>query len=481
MTINQLMESVLGKSCCLEGEFGDATPFTSSSVGVAKQLCDRLGMNDFEKTGTEPLYNGLTGEYMGDVFIGPVYYQRLKHLVAEKIHCLTGEHDVLTKSGWKNITKITMNDMVATLENNKLVYTNPIKILEYPDHEGDMYYISNDNVDLLVTENHRMWVSSPRIKHGKWSKYTFEKANNIFGKHVRYKKDAEWKCKKFQLILPSVLNFPEKKIDMNSWLIFFGMIIFNFRIISKNKIHITITKERVKEYLFETIKLIGYKFSVIDDKTISISDYQLCHYMSSNKKLPSWILELNKRQSRLLVQSLLFTNGKSKNRSFEYDTFSTEFADQLQHLCLHAGWSANISLVIPKGYKKFINNREFIYQHDLLKVTVITRKYYHTANHPKEKNEIEKLFYQKCPVYCLEVPSEVFYVRLNGKAVWTGNSRAQGPNATLTRQPLEGRSREGGKLMPQWYLKLLLVYIVVGNIIKNRGTLKCNIYRNFQS
>jgi DNA-directed RNA polymerase II subunit RPB2 len=86
MTINQLMESVLGKSCALEGTFGDATPFTSSSVGVANELCDRLGMNGFERTGTEPLYNGMTGEFMGDVFIGPVYYQRLKHLVSEKIH-----------------------------------------------------------------------------------------------------------------------------------------------------------------------------------------------------------------------------------------------------------------------------------------------------------------------------------------------------------------------------------------------------------
>lgn len=98
MTINQMMESVLGKSCCLEGEFGDATPFTSSSVGIAESLCDRLGMHDFERTGTEPLYNGMTGEYMGEVFIGPVYYQRLKHLVSEKIHARSqGPNATLTR------------------------------------------------------------------------------------------------------------------------------------------------------------------------------------------------------------------------------------------------------------------------------------------------------------------------------------------------------------------------------------------------
>ena len=86
MTINQLMESVLGKSCCMEGKFGDSTPFTESSINIAETLCDKLGMNDFERTGSETLYNGMTGEIMGKVFIGPTYYQRLKHLVSDKIH-----------------------------------------------------------------------------------------------------------------------------------------------------------------------------------------------------------------------------------------------------------------------------------------------------------------------------------------------------------------------------------------------------------
>lgn len=88
MTINQLLECVLGKSCLIEGEFGDATPFTNdnSQKNIAEQLCERLGMNGYSSTGKEMLYNGMTGEPMGHVFIGPVYYQRLKHLVDEKIH-----------------------------------------------------------------------------------------------------------------------------------------------------------------------------------------------------------------------------------------------------------------------------------------------------------------------------------------------------------------------------------------------------------
>ena len=98
MTINQLMETVLGKTCSIRGEYGDATPFTASSVNVAQRLCDELQMEKMNGNGTELLTNGMTGECMGEVFMGPVYYQRLKHLVSEKHHArATGPVTTLTR------------------------------------------------------------------------------------------------------------------------------------------------------------------------------------------------------------------------------------------------------------------------------------------------------------------------------------------------------------------------------------------------
>lgn len=98
MTINQLMESVLGKSCTIEGNYGDATPFVSSNNNIAEQICERLGMNGYERSGKEMLYNGMTGCPLGLCFIGPVYYQRLKHLVSDKIHARsTGLVTTLTR------------------------------------------------------------------------------------------------------------------------------------------------------------------------------------------------------------------------------------------------------------------------------------------------------------------------------------------------------------------------------------------------
>ena len=87
MTISQLLECVLGKSCAIKGKFGDSTAFTSSSIDIADKLCDELSKTGFERHGTEILYSGFTGEELESrIFIGPTYYQRLKHLVSEKMH-----------------------------------------------------------------------------------------------------------------------------------------------------------------------------------------------------------------------------------------------------------------------------------------------------------------------------------------------------------------------------------------------------------
>ena len=86
MTINQLIESVIGKSSVINGKYGDATPFTDESKTIAEEACKALGMHGYESTGKEMLMNGMTGEQMGMFFIGPVYYQRLKHLVSDKMH-----------------------------------------------------------------------------------------------------------------------------------------------------------------------------------------------------------------------------------------------------------------------------------------------------------------------------------------------------------------------------------------------------------
>jgi DNA-directed RNA polymerase II subunit RPB2 len=98
MTIAQLLECVLGKACTLEGTVADATPFSENSVDISTKICDRLATCGFERTGTETMYNGMTGEQIkARIFIGPTYYQRLKHLVSDKMHARAeGDVQILT-------------------------------------------------------------------------------------------------------------------------------------------------------------------------------------------------------------------------------------------------------------------------------------------------------------------------------------------------------------------------------------------------
>lgn len=84
MTIAQLMECVMGKACSALGTTGDASPFTGMSVEDIAKVLEKEGL---ERYGNEIMYNSRTGEQMETaIFVGPTYYQRLKHMVCDKIH-----------------------------------------------------------------------------------------------------------------------------------------------------------------------------------------------------------------------------------------------------------------------------------------------------------------------------------------------------------------------------------------------------------
>lgn len=84
MTIGHLIECLLGKVCTIMGREGDSTPFNGVQVSEISALLEQCG---YAGDGTEVLYNGESGEPMeARIFIGPTYYQRLKHMVKDKEH-----------------------------------------------------------------------------------------------------------------------------------------------------------------------------------------------------------------------------------------------------------------------------------------------------------------------------------------------------------------------------------------------------------
>ena len=104
MTIGQLLESLIGKVGIIRGEYVDATPFNEINLDEAFDILEKNGYN---KYGYETLYCGMTGKQIkSQIFIGPTYYLRLKHLVQEKIHSRAkGPKTILTRQPSEGRTK----------------------------------------------------------------------------------------------------------------------------------------------------------------------------------------------------------------------------------------------------------------------------------------------------------------------------------------------------------------------------------------
>ena len=81
MTIGQLVETLMGKACVNAGGYGDCTAFVNK--GSKHELFGKiLNQNGYNSSGNQQLYNGMTGEQLdAEIFIGPTYYMRLKHMV----------------------------------------------------------------------------------------------------------------------------------------------------------------------------------------------------------------------------------------------------------------------------------------------------------------------------------------------------------------------------------------------------------------
>ncbi len=96
MTLGQLMESIAGKVAALDARFVDATPFYKEPIDFLEFELKKLG---YPPDGTELMYDGRTGELIRTpIYIGIVYYQRLHHMVADKMHARArGPVQILTR------------------------------------------------------------------------------------------------------------------------------------------------------------------------------------------------------------------------------------------------------------------------------------------------------------------------------------------------------------------------------------------------
>ncbi len=370
--------------------------------------------------------------------------------IGDKLSCYTPDHDVLTDKGWINITELTMDHKVASLVGERLIYQNPIALQEY-DVDDEIYHIKSNQVDLLVTKNHRMYVSNRGDRN-----FIMENAENIINKRRYYKKNCNlWIPdvsnnipKEFIIIDNNLVKFEiESKliIDINDWLQFIGLWYAEGWVKKNTKYaNFAADKPRVKEYLTNFCN--KYNLEIYKDKYHSsdneenrwrITSKAIGNYLeiysvgAINKKLPEWTWLLNREQCKFLIKGMLLGDGHIMNNGTErYDTSSVQLADDFQKLCLHAGYSCNKIIKYKAGHTSIKKDGYKITQTvDAYRLTIIKKQNEPIVNKNYKlgfpETSMDKFIKYTGKVYCCTVPegNGIIYVRRNGIPVWSGNSR----------------------------------------------------------
>ncbi len=464
-----------------KGYVPEETPIENGDVIIGKvtPIQPAPGSNKCFKDSSE-IYKSIENAIIDRVFTGifdSEGYEMIKirtrseriPKIGDKFCCFSSDHDILTLKGWKKVNEITLNDKIACLINgNTLEYKNPTHIQEY-DYNGELYKIKSNQVDLIVTPNHRMYVGNRNGEN-----YKIIKAEDIYGKRLTYKKNVEnynsqnqhellyyYDNNKNKTIHPTgfILKDEENNEDINilnidDWLLFFGIwIAEGFASNTKRSLQVSFAahKQRVKDELTRVCENMAFKITKKKDENNaneeniwSISDKKLRKYMEKlsvgavNKSLPDWVWDLTQIQCQTLIKGMLLGDGHTmSNGTCRYDTSSTQLADDFQKLCLHAGWSCNKILKYEAGHEATTSYGEIIKStKDAWRLTIITKqnnplvnkniKEDGTNRHDTwinfDDNELKDSIKNK--VYCCSVPDDgIIYVRRNGYSVWCGQSR----------------------------------------------------------
>lgn len=285
--------------------------------------------------------------------IAKVRFRKVRRPELGDKHCLTPDHQVLTENGWMSIKDITTDTFVCALEqDNSISYTKVVNVWKYHCENESLVKFQSTNIDLVTTENHKLWVKQ---RDGEYGMVEAGRVDKTF----THTKAGDNTQPDFQL----VKDF-EVTLDMDTFLKGFGSWVSNVA---------TNFTPDILQYL-DTL---------------------------SRTCLPSWVWKLSKRQAATLYDSLCISN-----------TIHNQLAGDIQRLALHAGVYVNIEKIGMLYHIKKCD-AEFV------------------------ATNISNIDYIG-DVYCIEVPNHIFYVRRNGKAVWTGNSSAHGQKGVV------------GMIIPEW-------------------------------
>lgn len=387
--------------------------------------------------------------------------------------CHTGDVDILTHNGWKNIKEVDEFEKIVTLNNVGIMEEKNIYSSVKHHHKGKMFRFSGKNIDTLVTPNHKF-----PIKKGNKLKFitaqeifeSFKKGNALSNYYIPKTGTIKNIEKQNYFILKGLdeSEFENRcgettklkymsdiKIPMDVFMSFMGVYLaeghvglskINLRktgrILSNGQYetyessdngYVVGVSQKKTETIFlieELLSMLPFDFKkyVKKDGTTSfiINDRRLWKYLrklgkSNEKYVPTELKNTSPTEMEFLLKWFHLGDGRTIGKYAQSDVFSTseQLINDLQELLILSGNSGNIRKE-KRNKDRYIDNRLIKGENtkDMFFLNISKTKGIYLDSRFLNVTEEDYEGY----VYSVDVPNHNYYVRSNGKCHWTGNS-----------------------------------------------------------
>lgn len=412
--------------------------------------------------------------------------------------CFSSDTEILTRRGWVNGLELSLEDEVATLVGQDLVYERPsaINVVEYDD---ELIRFTSRDLDQLVTPNHRMWVCKEKrrdLERYSYERFEFVEAQDL-PMSASFRRHAAWSGKEQETYtLPYyeysrrlrggktlVKSFPERAVSMDAWLAFLGWYLSEG--FASDEMYVAITQnegesaDRIRAVL-DCLPWEVYEHSCGGKKiNFEIRNRQLWAHLfdgkrAPDKRVPGYVGELSSRQIGIFLDAYhdgdgsmsgghptrwsgspkpvgrprVLREGEVCDRTPVFYTASSDMADDLSILVLKTGMAPKVRLRTHEDDPQHFGGPMFI-------VSVC-------KPHPKLcASSVERVHYRG-PVWCPTTTSGVVYVRRNGKSSWSGNSFPKG-------RVDEGETMKQAAIREVWEETGIKAKILPGNAYVGKG------------
>jgi thymidylate synthase ThyX len=376
-----------------------------------------------------------------------------------RVCCYDDETEVLTGAGWKPWPKIDGTESFGTLNpvTGELEYQAASEVF-HADYVGPMYRVQSEQVDLLVTTNHRMWVQRVDTQAARRGEQPFavETAEEILHKRVRYQKCARWvgyspervdipdafrTYKRFDREAETIRRYPGVSFPLKPFARFLGYYLSEGSI-NGHQIVLSQNRGEILDKMAATIREMGLLVYVpqtgngaVRTQCTPLRDMLAKLGHSHEKHVPEFVQEWVPEDIRIFLEAMIEGDG-TMHRTFNHPviyTASREMADDLQVLAIKAGWSANVRLDDRTGLLRTMpNGQQFHNLRPCYIVSILTRRLTPLVNHNRadgtpsrywnEEGYNDKIEQYNGRIHCVKVPNGLLFVRRNGKPIVSGNT-----------------------------------------------------------